>query len=58
MGYIRITLYIRPFVQISCSRNSFTDEQIMMRLNLVAVYKLRMCMKEDNPGLNVFKGDN
>jgi len=29
-----------------------------MKLSTVAVYDLRMCMKEDNPSLNYFKGDN
>jgi len=28
------------------------DEPIMMKLYTVVVYNLRMCMKEDHPGLN------
>ena len=29
-----------------------------MKLYTVAVYNLRMCMKEDNHGTKLFKGDN
>jgi len=29
-----------------------------MKLYTVAVYNLKMCTKEDNPGLNYIKGDN
>ena len=29
-----------------------------MKIYTVAVYSLRMFMKEDNPGLNYIKGDN
>ena len=29
-----------------------------MKLYTVAVYNLRICMKEDNPSQNYFKGDN
>jgi len=32
------------------------DEPILMKLYTIAVY--HMCMKEDNPGLKHFKGDN
>jgi len=28
-----------------------------LKLNIVAVYDLRKCMLEENPGLNYFKGD-
>jgi len=34
------------------------DELILVKLYTVAVCELRMCMKEDNPGPNYFKGDN
>jgi len=36
------------------------DGQIMMNINVVtvAVYKLRMCKKEDNPSPKHIKGDN
>jgi len=44
---------------MSCKCNSsLKDEPIQMNLCTVAVYNLRICMKEDNPGLNYFKGDN
>jgi len=33
------------------------DELILMKLYTIAVNNLRMCMKEDNCGLNYFKGD-
>jgi len=29
-----------------------------MKLYTVAVYNLRICMKDDNPSLNYIKGDN
>jgi len=34
------------------------DEQILMKLSTVAVYKQSMCTKEDNPSTNNSKGDN
>jgi len=34
------------------------DEPILMKFCTVAVFDLRMGMKEDNPDLNYFKGDN
>ena len=37
--------------------NSLADEPMLMKLNSDAEYDLRMCMKEDNPGLKFFKGD-
>ena len=44
---------------MSYKRISFlTDKQKLIKLFTVAVYNLRMWMKEDNPGLNDFKGDN
>ena len=44
---------------LSCKCNSsLTDQPILMKLNTVALYKLRMCMKEDYPGLKYCKGDN
>ena len=36
----------------------FLDELILMKLNTVAVYNLRMCMKEDDLGPTNIKGDN
>ena len=29
-----------------------------MKRDIVPVYKLRVCMKEDNTSLNYFEGDN
>jgi len=41
-----------------CNHNSLlTDEQILMKLNTVAVYDLRMCMKE-NKSDPKYKGDS
>ena len=41
---------------VSCkSYSSWADESILMKLYTVAVYNLRMCMKEDNPGPYYFK---
>ena len=34
------------------------DEQILMKLSTVAVYKQSMCTKEDNCSTNNSKGDN
>jgi len=34
------------------------DEHILMKLYTVAVYHLRMCMKEDNPCPNQQQRDN
>ena len=34
------------------------DELILMKLNTVVVYYLRMCMKEDNSSQKNIKGDN
>jgi len=34
------------------------DEPVLMKLYTCVVYGLRMCMKEDNPSPNCFKGDN
>ena len=46
-------------VQMSCKHNSpLRDIQMLMKVYTVAVYDLRMCKKEDNPGPNYFKGDN
>jgi len=48
-----------PSVQMSCSQNSsLTDEPVLMKHYIVAVNNLRMCMKENNPSPNYFKGDN
>ena len=43
---------------MSCKCNPSFSDIIQMELNIVAVYDLRMCMKEDNPSLNYFKGDD
>ena len=48
-------------VQMSCKRNfSFTEERErkLMKFYTFALYYLRMCMKEDYPSPNYFKGDN
>ena len=46
-------------VHISHKRRSFyKNEPILMKLDSVVVYNLRMCMKGDNPGLNNIKEDN
>ena len=43
----------------SCKCNSaLTDKPILLKLYTVAVFNLRMCLKEDNPCLDFFKGDN
>jgi len=34
------------------------DDSILMKLYTFAVYNLRMCMKESNPGQKNIKGDN
>ena len=44
---------VYPSVQMS---NSLTEEWILMKLYTVAVYNLMMCLKEDNPSRNYFKG--
>ena len=61
-GYIRITLSVHPFicqsVNISCKGNcSLTDELILI-LSISAVHDLMMCMQEDNPSSDYFKGNN
>jgi len=45
---------------MSCKCNSsLTKGQMqLMKLITVAVYDLRVCIKEFNPGLNNFKEDN
>ena len=54
-----VHLYVPLSVQMSCKHNSsLTDESMLMNLNTVAKYDLRICMKEDYPGPNYFKGDN
>ena len=47
--------HVHPSVHISCKHK---DELILMKLNTVAVYNLRMCMKEDDLGPTNIKGDN
>jgi len=34
------------------------DKPILMKLYTIAEDDLRMCINEDTPGLNNFKGDN
>jgi len=48
---------VRLSGQISCN-SSLTDEQILKKLYIFPVSDLRMCIKEYNPSLNYFKGDN
>jgi len=58
MGYKRINLSVHQAVHMTCKCNSsLMDEPILMKLYTVAVYNLRVYMK-DNPGPNFFKGDN
>ena len=67
-GFIGITLSVCPSVRLSicpsvnlylCKCSFFLmDKQILMKLYTVAVYDLRMCMKERNHGQNYFKGDS
>ena len=45
-------------VHIFCKCNSLIDEPILLKLYTVAVYNLGMCMIEDKPSTNYFKGDN
>ena len=50
---------VRPSEHFTCEGiSSLIDELMLMKLHKVAIYKLRMCMKEDNFGLKYFKGDN
>ena len=35
--------------------SSLTEEPILMKLYTVAVYNVKMCIKEDNPGLNYLR---
>jgi len=53
-GIIGINLTVR----LSISLISTTDESILINLYTVAIYNLKICMKDDNPCLNYFKGDN
>ena len=49
---------VRISVQISCKPNSsWLHELILMALYTVAVYNVRMCMKENSSGLKYLKGD-
>jgi len=50
---------VRQSVHMSCKHNSrVTDGPILMKHYTVAVYNLRICMKEDNRGLKYFKGEH
>ena len=43
---------------MSSKRNfCFMDEPILMKLYTVALYDLRKCMKEEDPGRSYFTGD-
>jgi len=58
--YIGVTLSVHLSARrCLCKHNSsLTYRLILMTLYIVAVYKLRICMKEANPCPNYFKGDN
>ena len=56
--YIRITLSLGLSKFLVSSTPFLTAELILMKPHTVAVYNVRNCMKEDNPGLIYFKGDN
>ena len=45
-------------VHISCKRNSSKTDGLIFRNYTAVVHNLKMCIKEDNPGLNIFKGDH
>jgi len=42
-------------IYMHCNLNSLTEEPVLMKLYTVAVYNFKMCMKEDNPGLNYLR---
>jgi len=51
-------LSVHLSAQMSSKRNfCFMDEPILMKLYTVALYDLRKCMKEEDPGRSYFKGD-
>jgi len=51
VGYILITRIVH-LSKMTCKHNfSLTDEPILMKLYTNVVYDLRVCMKEDKPGL-------
>jgi len=54
--YIGITLSVRYAFHIPCKLNFLMDIKILMKLTQFLY--ARMCMKEDNPSLKHFKGDN
>jgi len=57
MSYVRPS--VRPSVQNASQRNpSLTDESIMRKFYTVAIYDLRMYIKEDYPGMNYFMTDS
>ena len=57
--YIGITMSVRLSVHMSRHCNiSSTDESILTKLYTIIVNDLKMCMKEDNPSPNYFKGNN
>ena len=50
---------VHPSVQMSCLRNSFLMyKTILKKLYTVAVFDSIMCIQEDNPRANLFRGDN
>ena len=60
-GYIGITLPVYSSVCVHPSIflvSATSPVPILLKLYTVVVYHLRMCMKEDNPGLKNIKGDN
>ena len=60
MGVLRNNI-VGPSVCLSFYVNASppnTDEPILMKIYTVAVYNLRMCMEEVNPGMKYIKGDN
>ena len=54
-GYTATTLYVYPNVLWTQLLNKWTNIDETLHS---AVYNLRKCMKEDNPGLKYTKGDN
>ena len=52
-------LSIRPDIcLVSATTPKLRDRPILMKLYSQVVYNMRMCIKEDNPGLTKIKGDN
>ena len=57
-GCIGITLPICPSICPCFVSATPPSKPILMKLYTVAVYDLKVCMKEDNHDPNYFKGDN